>query len=97
MCTGAKFWHAYKSSTVTSQEEKDELDHKLYMICDRVACTASPKECGSARDLSQDNSDKLSKILNGKGEGSLTVGDGLDPANANILDSDDQYVRRGRP
>ena len=52
-CTGAKFWHAYEITKLKASEKdeatlakkQEELDKKLYLICDRVASTASPYTC----------------------------------------------------
>ncbi len=52
-CTGAKFWYGMEVASIKAQnldavEEKKELDEAketMFMICDRVACTASPQKC----------------------------------------------------
>jgi len=50
-CTGAKFWYGMQKAMY--EEGSDELNQakkKLFMICDRVACTASPSECSQTEE-----------------------------------------------
>ncbi len=51
-CTGAKFWQAYEYTQLASitdpverEKEKEKIDRRLYLICDRVASSASPYLC----------------------------------------------------
>lgn len=64
-CTASKFW--YGISTVSSSEaEKEEAKKTMFMICDRVACTASPQRCeGGFEDLT-DGTNGVLKIDDGK-------------------------------
>lgn len=48
-CTGMKFWHAYEYTAAASdpdpEKRKQAADKRLYMVCDRIASTASPYTC----------------------------------------------------
>ncbi|MDA3856146.1 MAG: hypothetical protein PF569_07860 [Candidatus Woesearchaeota archaeon] len=51
-CTGMKFWHAAEYTQIALMDDeaeqveaKADADQRLYMVCDRVASTASPYEC----------------------------------------------------
>lgn len=51
-CTGAKFWYGVEVAAANALPDEDEKKKKLddaketlFMICDRVACTASPNQC----------------------------------------------------
>ncbi len=44
-CTGAKFYYGAQIGLAKDEETKNELRKKLYQICDRVVCTASPQKC----------------------------------------------------
>ena len=45
-CTATKFWYGIQAATYGDDEDKlEEAKKKMFMVCDRVACTASPKKC----------------------------------------------------
>lgn len=57
-CTGAKFWYNFQVGLLNADDKDEsnpsskinELKERLYLICDRVACTESPKVCGTFDD-----------------------------------------------
>ncbi len=45
-CTGAKFWYGAQVAAANGDEELiNNAREKMFMVCDRIACTASPMEC----------------------------------------------------
>ncbi|MFW6285929.1 MAG: hypothetical protein ACOC16_02050 [Nanoarchaeota archaeon] len=56
-CTASKFWYGIKVASIGDDEDaKNDAKRKMFMICDRVACTASPQECeGDFVGLDQNN------------------------------------------
>lgn len=58
-CTGAKFWYGMQVAAIEAaggseadkEEQKNRAKEKMFMICDRIACTASPRECSDTAEF----------------------------------------------
>lgn len=85
-CTGAKFYYGAQMAIATSEgdeQERRDLEKKLYRICDRVACTASPKTCDGTTDSAKGSGPG---IFNTNGKKKFNSADLL--GKANIISND---------
>lgn len=69
-CTGARFWFTLQSAGLDSNDPKDkerlnQLKERLFYVCDRTFCSATPHECtpddssGRLLGLKKDKSKKI--------------------------------------
>lgn len=58
-CVGAKFWYSIQTANLDPEkpehkETLDELQEKLYTVCDRTYCSAAPHKC-DPNDIDKDS------------------------------------------